>query len=320
MTIVNADKVAAIGSLEELKSTFAPLSMMAGWNKVTPSLWPARPSDFKPYAWSWDIARAGLDVAGGLISTDLADRRNLFMVNPLEGNYYATLRTLVSAYQMILPGERARSHRHSPNALRLILDVADNVYTTVDGVRIDMEPGDVVLTPGMTYHGHGNEGAKPGYWIDFLDVPLVHQLEPMEFEHWPGGYQEIERTTRDSPYVFTLASTAAALELAKPDEFGRVRHLLDTPSMPTTAIQMQSLEPGSEPPAMRTTSNEIVAIVSGSGSTTVGDAVFTWKQGDCIAIPSWNAFKHNATTETVMLSVSDEATLGKLGLLRAKAE
>lgn len=312
--------VASVNSLEELKSTLTPLSMMAGWNKVEPSLWPARPSEFKPFAWSWEIARTGLDVAGGLISTDLADRRNLFCVNPLEGNYYATLRTLVAAYQMILPGERARSHRHSPNALRLVLDVAERVYTTVDGVRIDMEPGDVVLTPGMTFHGHGNEGAKPGYWLDFLDVPLVHQLEPMTFEPWPGEYQAVERTTRDSPYVFTLKSTRAALAQATADEYGRVRTLLDTPSMPTTALHMQSLEPGSEPPPFRTTANEIIAVVSGTGSTTIEGAAFAWKAGDVIAIPSWNRFEHTAASAAMLFSVSDEAMLGKLGFLRSSAD
>jgi hypothetical protein len=101
--------------------------------------------------WRWAAARAGLDAAGRLIDAEQAERRNLFMVNPIEGNHYATLRTLVSAYQMLLPGEKARTHRHSPNALRLVLDVGDNCYTIVDGVRIDMEPGDVLLTPTRLY-------------------------------------------------------------------------------------------------------------------------------------------------------------------------
>jgi gentisate 1,2-dioxygenase len=31
---------------------------------------------------------------------------------------------LVAAYQMIMLGEKARTHRHTPNALRLIVDAA----------------------------------------------------------------------------------------------------------------------------------------------------------------------------------------------------
>src|SRR5260370_25647918 len=89
---------------------------------------------------------------------------------------------LVAVYQMILPGEWARAHRHTPNALRLILDAEPGTYTQVDGVDIAMEPGDVLLTPNWSTHGHGNRGNASAYWLDFLDVPLVQLLEPMFFE------------------------------------------------------------------------------------------------------------------------------------------
>jgi Cupin domain len=85
---------------------------------------------------------------------DVAERRSLIMVNPAPGNTCATTRNLVAAYQMIQPGETARSHRHTPAALRLVLDVGDDVYTVVDGKRVDMTPGDVVLTPSWCWHGH----------------------------------------------------------------------------------------------------------------------------------------------------------------------
>ena len=86
------------------------------------------------------------------------------------------MRTLVAAYQMIMPGEWARSHRHTPNALRLILDAEPGTYTEVDGVKIAMEPGDVLLTPNWSSHGHGNDSRACAYWLDFLDVPLVQLL------------------------------------------------------------------------------------------------------------------------------------------------
>ncbi len=89
---------------------------------------------------------------------------------------------MVTAYQMIMPGEWARSHRHTPNALRLILDSEPGTYTEVDGVKIAMEPGDVLLTPNWSSHGHGNNSRACAYWLDFLDVPLVQLLEPMFFE------------------------------------------------------------------------------------------------------------------------------------------
>ena len=133
-------------------------------------------------------AKAALDSAGRLINTELAERRNLILVNAGAGNDYATASTLVSAYQMIMPGEHARSHRHSPNALRLIVDAEPGTYTVVDGVRLEMMPGDVLLTPNWCWHGHGNDSTANAYWIDFLDVPLVHLLEPMFFEGNPDEF------------------------------------------------------------------------------------------------------------------------------------
>ena len=104
--------LAQAGNLEELRQRLDPLEFMAGWNKHEPSLWKEPRSSFVPMIWRYEDAKAGLDAAGRLINAEQAERRNLFMVNPIEGNNYASLRTLVTAYQMILPGEKARTHRH----------------------------------------------------------------------------------------------------------------------------------------------------------------------------------------------------------------
>ena len=153
-----------------------------GWNKKVASLWPAPKKNFAPAHWKYEQARGALDAAGRLINTELAERRNLILYNPVSDASYGTVRTMVAAYQMIMPGEWARSHRHTPNALRLILDSEPGTYTEVDGVKIAMEPGDVLLTPNWSSHGHGNDSRACAYWLDFLDVPLVQLLEPMFFE------------------------------------------------------------------------------------------------------------------------------------------
>ena len=56
-----------------------------------------------------------------------------------------------------------------------MLDAADDVYTVVDAKRVDMTPGDVVLTPSWCWHGHANDGSETAFWLDFLDVPFVRQ-------------------------------------------------------------------------------------------------------------------------------------------------
>ena len=46
-------------------------------------------------------------------------------------------------------------------------------YTSVNGEKSYMDPGDFVTTPSWTWHGHGNEGDGPMVWLDGLDVPFV---------------------------------------------------------------------------------------------------------------------------------------------------
>src|SRR5258708_17161421 len=152
MTTPSRQDLAQSGSLEELYGKLEKVRMGAGWNKPTPSLWASPRKTFVPAHWAYGQARGALDAAGRLINTELAERRNLILVNPAEGNTYGTVRTLVAAYQMIMPGEGARAHRHTPNALRLILDAEPGTYTEVDGTNIAMAPGHVLLTPNCSAH------------------------------------------------------------------------------------------------------------------------------------------------------------------------
>ncbi len=310
--------LADAASLEHLRAALTPLEFMAGWNKQEPSLWKEPRTRYVPMLWRWADAKAGLDAAGRLINAEQADRRNLFMVNPVEGNYYDTLRTLVSAYQMILPGEEARTHRHSPNALRLVLDCDEACFTVVDGVRIDMQPGDVLLTPGMCWHGHGNSGKRPGYWIDYLDVPIVHLIEPMFFEHWEGGLQPVSERSRDNEWVFPYDVQLSRLRDASPDAFGRKRVELVAPSMPTTGLYMQSLAGAAPQNTLRTTQNQIFTCVSGTGVTNIAGKPYAWSRGDTFCIPTWHAFQHAAHEDAVLFSVTDAGMQEKLRFERTE--
>jgi len=289
-----------------------------GWNKPTPSLWDEPRKTFVPAHWRYDQAKAALDAAGRLINTELAERRNLILYNPVPGNEYATTRTLLAAYQMILPGEQARSHRHSPNALRLIVDAEPRAYTIVDGVKLPMDPGDVLLTPNWSWHGHGNEARAPAFWIDFLDTPLIHALEPMFFEPHPAGYEPVARTAEVSPMRFAWKDTLSRLDQAAPDPAGPhgTQIELGSPAMRTISLHMMRLTPGVPTAAHRTTANNIYAVVQGSGTTTIDGESFTWSRGDVVATPAWRPHSHRAFGDAVLLRVSDEALLSPLDLLR----
>src|SRR5215470_6334361 len=123
-----ADRLAQAPSLDALYTLTPEVGLAPGWNKPTPSLWPEPRKTFPPRHWRYAEAKSGLDAAGRLMTTADAERRNLVLVNPMPGNAYATTRTIVVAYQIILPGERARTHRHTPNALRLVLDAEPGAY------------------------------------------------------------------------------------------------------------------------------------------------------------------------------------------------
>ncbi len=138
--------LAVSDSLDTLCAGLAPLGINPGWAKPTPSFWPAPRANLLPFRWSWQAGRAALDAAGRLVDAESAERRNLILFNPVEGNTYATVRTMIAAYQAILPGETARSHRHTPNALRFVLE-GEGSYTVVNGERLEMRPNDVLLTP-----------------------------------------------------------------------------------------------------------------------------------------------------------------------------
>jgi gentisate 1,2-dioxygenase len=318
------EELAQSGTLDELYGKLGQISIGPGWAKATPSLWAAPRKNFAPAHWKYQQARGALDAAGRLINTELAERRNLILFNPASSNSYGTVRTLVAAYQMIMPGEWARAHRHTPNALRLILDSEPGTYTEVDGVKIAMEPGDVLLTPNWSSHGHGNDSRACAYWLDFLDVPLVQMLEPMFFEpaEEEKTYEAFEGAppTKDSPFVFPLSETlkrldAAAAEPAGP--FGTHVELGD-PAMDTIGLHMMRLAPHVRTAPYRTTANNVYAIVKGTGATTIDGERFEWNRGDVIAAPAWRPHFHEASEDALMFRVTDEPVMQRLGFHRVE--
>jgi gentisate 1,2-dioxygenase len=320
MTSPTPDALKRSGTLEELYPLLAGIGLGAGWAKPTPSLWPAPRKSFVPFHWRYDQAKASLDAAGRLINTELAERRNLILINPLEGNTYASARTLVAAYQMIMPGETARSHRHTPNALRLVLDAGPGAFTTVNGKRLPMAPNDVVLTPNWCWHGHGNDGKVCAYWLDFLDVPLVHLLDPMFFEPHPEEFEKNAPEAPDSPLVFPWRETERRLAEAAPDPTGRhgISVELGHPALDTMALSMLRLEPGRKTAAYRTTANTLYAVVAGAGESEIEGERFRWARGDVVVVPGWHVQSHSAQTDAVLFRVSDEPVMERLGFLRSE--
>ena len=310
---------AATDSLEALYRDFADLNMEGGWHRKFPALWPEPRRNFLPHVWHYRQVKPILDRAGRLVDTQQAERRNLTMFNPVEGNVYSTVRTIVAAYQMIRPGEVARAHRHTPNALRLILE-GEGTYTVVNGKQVPMRPGDVLLTPNWAWHSHANSGAVDCYWMDFLDVPLVHLLEPMFYEPHPQGLEPEVEVLETAPIAFPWQDTLAALdaEQARVGPAVPVSVELGPAKLDSIGLQMIRIPAGAATETMRTTANSIFAVVRGGGRSEIDGGMLDWSFGDTIAVPAWRPYRHRAEEETVLLRVTDAPVFDKFGWLRTE--
>jgi len=291
-------------------SELARLKFSPGWARPEPSMWPVPKPKFKPAVWRFAAARAALTQAGEFVPVERAERRNLIMVNPIEGNLYATTRSLVAAYQCVKGGETARTHRHSPAALRLVLEAKPGTYTVVNGARVDMLPGDVVLTPSWSWHGHVNETDRTSFWIDFLDIPFVQLTEAMFFEQYPAGGVEAVKTSGPTPLRIPSAEALGGGRDAKVVEIAKG-------IMPTIALNLMREPAGGRVHMRKSTTNNIYAVVSGKARFTAeGGLDETLDPGDVIAVPCWHEHAVDAGEDTVVFRVSDEPLLAKLGLAR----
>lgn len=157
-----------------------------------------------PYSWKYQQARAKLFELSDLLTVDEAERRNINFVNPALKNFMpaASLPTLRGGIQLLLPREKAYTHRHSANAFRFVLEAPESgVSTVVEGTKIPMHPGDLVMTPGWTWHDHHNESSSHAIWYDGLDVLLAYWMGAVfsqELKDKTGESYQAVRQTADS--------------------------------------------------------------------------------------------------------------------------
>ena len=130
-------------------------------------LWPALRNVLPPHKpvpntrathWKYSTVRPLLLQAGELTPIEKAERRVLVLANPGHGlEKMQASPAIYLGMQLLLPGEWAPAHRHTPNAVRMIVE-GEGAYTTVDGEKCPMERGDLILTPTGLWHEHGHDG------------------------------------------------------------------------------------------------------------------------------------------------------------------
>jgi gentisate 1,2-dioxygenase len=299
----------------------------------------------EPCLWKWADVRESLLRAGEVISLENSERRVVRLVNPgLDQTHAFATHTIQISFQYVKPGENARAHRHTPAALRFVVQ-GHGAYTTVNGQQCVMEPGDLILTPKLTWHDHSNESKEPMLWLDGLDFPLVTALHQVMQERYPERRQPIEKSSEDvmnqlgssirhglpladffhykwretEKSLRALAESAAAkdrfdgylLEYRNPVTGG--------PTMTTMQCAVQLLHPADETETHRHTSTVIYHAFRGKGATEIGERRFEWEQGDSFVVPLWYAHRHmnrSSSEEAILFSMSDAPALKALGLYR----
>jgi gentisate 1,2-dioxygenase len=307
--------------------------------KAVPWLWAA--ATMKP------LARRAIELVpverGG-------ERRVLSLQNPgLGGRPYA-VGTLWGAIQCLGPREVAPAHRHSPGAIRFVLE-GEGVWTTVNGDACDMRPGDLVLTPSMNWHDHTNGGDSEMFWFDGLDLPMVEALDGVFFEEYPGPgesqpepaeHNVSERThAAGTRYVagavtevlsprhsklmnYRWADTSAELErlaATGDDPLLQVEYVdpeTGASVMPTMSCAVHRVRAGRRSLPVRRAGNSVYVVFTGSGSSVIEGQRFDWGPGDMFVVPSWCAVEHAADEQADLFVVSDEPVLRALGIARTE--
>jgi gentisate 1,2-dioxygenase len=244
-----------LGRLEDLPEGYVQalthLNLVPLWPSLQALLPPHRPRPTtKATLWSYEALRPLLLQAGELTPIEKAERRVLVLANP--GHGLSRLQATPAIYlgmQLLLPGERAPAHRHTPNAARMIVEGA-GAYTTVDGEKCSMSRGDLILTPTGLWHEHGHDGTEPVVWLDVLDLPLVYYMEASY--HINGEPQAVLTTSGGSGFQRGGVLPAPLFERAAKDypilryEWSAVRAALltlATASPGLEAIQVAYVNP-----------------------------------------------------------------------------
>ena len=300
----------------------------------------------KPHLWKWhDIydsllqAREKISVARGSV-----ERRVIRLVNPGMPETEMTSHTMLLSFQLIQPGEVAPAHRHTMAAFRFILQ-GKGAYTNVDGQKMVMEEGDLILTPQWSWHEHAHEGDEPMVWIDGLDVPFVQSLQVISFQphsqgrlpvsegmdpaiycgmtrpvgeiktpnmpflhyRWRDIYPSLQRLARGNGNLHD----GVALEYVDP--------ATGNSTLPTLSCWIQMLRPSEQTQAHRHTSTSIYHAFRGSGTTMINGEPFHWEKGDTFIVPLWSWHEHanrSANEEAILFSMHDLPILNAFGLYR----
>ncbi len=337
-----------LGRLEDLppeyRQTLTEQNLVPLWPSLRSVLPPRKPMPAtRPTQWRYDALRPLLLQAGELTPIEKAERRVLVLANP--GHGLEKMQASSSIYlgmQLLLPGEIAPAHRHTPNAVRMIVE-GEGAYTTVDGERCEMQRGDLILTPTGLWHEHGHDGKDPVIWLDVLDLPLMYYLEasyviegtpqPVTAQQGERAYLRggitpspmFRRSERRYPMLrYPWAEVRAAL-LALQDADPSIEAVQVAYVNPETGGDAENvlgfsalmLRPGETLALPVRSPAAVFHLIEGAAEVGIAGQAFTLQAADTCCAPGYSpvTLKNSAQNQPAFLFIADESPLHrKLGV------
>jgi gentisate 1,2-dioxygenase len=341
-----------LGRLEDLPSDYVAelkaQNLVPLWPNLRAVLPPNKPRpSTRATHWSYDALRPLLMKAGELTPIEKAERRVLVLANP--GHGLEKMQASAAMYlgmQLLLPGEWAPSHRHTPNAVRMVVE-GEGAWSTVDGEQCAMKRGDLILTPTGLWHEHGHDGCEPVVWLDVLDLPLVHYMEASY--HVDGGRQAVkpghgerryaqgglvpttvfQHSSRAYPMLrYPWAQARAALESLAADQPGLDAVQL-TYSNPETGAHAENilgfyalmLRPGQTLTLPTRSPAMVFHVIEGGATVGIEDESFMLAEADTCCAPGFSSITliNPSADAPAFLFIADETPLHqKLGVFETR--
>jgi gentisate 1,2-dioxygenase len=348
---MNTNDHRAEDSAECLRDDMTAASLIPLWELESEIMGLTPTPRTRAWLWRWTQLYDIAERAGQLVPVERGgDRRAVALANPGQDGLPFATSTLWAAVQWLNGHEVAPAHRHTSQAIRFIIDGAGS-YSTVEGDKVFLERGDLVLTPPWMWHDHGSERDQRAVWFDALDIPLNNYLDASFFEPHPVDRQDVDKALNGSVLKYGVgqmrpaweeparayspimtykwADTQRALEnLAgvESDPFDDVVLEFTNPHsgepvMKSFTCWIQMLRPGVHTSAHRHTGSSVYVVFEGHGATIISGQRFAWAPGDMFVIPSWAAHEHinKAGDEpAILFSVHDTPLLKSLDKFRVE--
>jgi gentisate 1,2-dioxygenase len=332
-----------LGRLEDLPQSYRDELTAAGVAPLWPMMRNVLPHDrpapvTRPGLWHYPDIRPLLIRAGELTPVEKAERRVLVLSDPGRG--VGAMQATSSIYlgmQLLLPGESAPAHKHTPSAVRIVVE-GEGGYTVVDGERLPMCEGDLVMTPGGDWHDHGHDGDEPVVWLDALDLPLFVYLEG---SYAIGGDLQAQRNRPDAsameyaaagmvptrvrqqaarrypmmryPWVAAERALRAMADHGEQPELDYINPETGDDVLPTLGFTAMMLRAGEQiSPPLRSCSCAF-HVVSGRGQTIIDGDSFDWGPKDTFTAPVFAGLTHTAQEDSFLIRIHDRPLQQRLG-------